>query len=329
MTITAYQPLENLEFSPQICFLSGEKLDENNSFLVPVFPNWLMERYELEKKLMLMMGGIRMMYRELVLPASTKVAHAIQELDLELQNAFEKGYEGAKEVEEIRVFQLMARIMYGMVYHDFVLALEEAERNKEEFKISDLMRQKLKNLHLMLQSLIRPVEFVNFKPWSMQLFPIKISKDILNYKDEPRKLNFCFGMHDFGFIACLQDNGEVEKYNAEILEKIEETPLHPIQFQELYARFMYSNYILRDFPDYQIVEKDHKLIFSLVEDPFKGLKKYAEWNNETYAKVLGGQWDPWGIPMHIIYDFPNDPISYIIDDNDYSFIHPSKIKLPY
>lgn len=329
MSISAYQPLKNLNFNFSTCFLSGEELTEDNSFLVPVFPNWLMERYDLHKKLMQMMGGIRMMYRELLLPASPAVAKAIQTLDLELEEAFVGGYEKTKELDELKIFQFMARIMYGMLYHDFTVALEESERLNEPFKLSDLLAQKIGNLHLMLQSLIQPVVFENFKPWSMKIFQSKISKDILNYKDEPRKLNFCFGMQDFCIIACLQDNGEVQTYQKDVLDKIVDVPLHPAQIEEMYGRFMYVNYILREFPDYDKREEDGKLIFRLPDNPFGDLNKFAEWDNETYAKVIAGLWDPWGLPLEQVYDFPNDPISFVINEMTQEFIMPEDVNLPF
>ena len=48
-------------------------------------------------------------------------------------------------------------------------------------------------------------------------------------------------MNDFGIVACLQDNGAVEIEQKEITDKFLHKTLHPVQFQELCARFIYSS----------------------------------------------------------------------------------------
>lgn len=181
----------------------------------------------------------------------------------------------------------------------------------------------------MLQSLIRPVAYKNFTPWSVRCYKVNISKDIFNYKDETQALNFCMSMNDFGVIACLQDNGAIAAYNKEVLDTVGNATLHPAQFEELYGRFIYSNYLLKKLPDYRITTDQGKLIFELPEMVAAEMNKFAPWQDEIFAQVLANLWKPWGLTIDVIYKFPNSPLSYLVNERTYEFIKPEEIGLPY
>lgn len=325
-----YNPFESFTFKKDICFLTGKQLEQNHTSYVPVFPSWLIERYQLENALIVMLGGHRMKYKDMKLPVSSKAKKAVEELDAITRVAFETGYEAVIQLPEITVFQWMSKVLYGVLYQEIAYDIEECQANNKEYGMSDIMSQKLKNLHLMLQSLMRPIRFDGFTPWSMKINPVRISKDILNYKDETRKLNFCFNMNGFGIVACLQDNGEVANFYKEDLEVIGDETLHPVQFEELYGRFIYVNYLLRENPDYEFSEDaDGTLVFHLPKTIDSKLPKMAEWSDDTYAQVLANLWQPWGISQPMVYVFPNSPISYLINEVNHKFIKPEFIKLDY
>ncbi|HET8572948.1 MAG TPA: hypothetical protein VFL76_03670 [Edaphocola sp.] len=325
MSARSYNPFEPLNFREDTCFLSGELLSE--SLTVPVFPEWLTLRYQLSDTSIAMLAGNRMKYSEMVLPASQKVAEAIANLDETTEKAFTKGYEAVKALPEQILFQWMARMMYGVVYQDFSYAISKFQEKGREFHISPLMQRKMKNLHLMLQSLIRPIVFDDLCPWSIALFPVNYSKDIFNYKDETHKLNFCLGMNGFGLIACLQDNGAVRRFYQEDLNKIGGQTLHPAQLEELYGRFMYANYLLRESPDYELLEKENVWRLRLPAGASKD-DEFAPWDEKVFAQVLANMWQPWGIEMRHIYVPPNSPISLVIDEFANVFIPAEKVNLP-
>lgn len=329
MMVTDFNPFDSLIFQPDICFLTGAFLTEDTRCMIHAFPTWLMQRYHLEDANMMMLDGDRMFYKDMLLPASKEVAEAISKLDKITQKAFEEGYDSVVQLPELILFQWMARVMYGVLYQDFSYAISQQERRRKEFKVSPLLRKKYKNLRLMLQSLVRPVNFENFSPWSIKCSRVNISKDILNYKDETRKLNFCLGMNGFAIAACLQDNGEVATFHQDVFEKMRDATLHPVQFEELYARFLYANYLLYEIPDYIITAKGEALNFQMPENPYKGAPHFKEWEDKMFAQVLTNAWAPWGIPSKEIYMFPNSPISYLIDEFTNEFIIPDTIKLQY
>lgn len=324
-----FNPFEPLHFQPDVCFLTGQKFTENQSrYSVPVFPEWLLNRYDLNEQKMEMLGGNYMLYRDMLLPASEETVQAIDRLDAGTQAAFEAGYEAVKALPEITLFQWMARVMYGVLYQDLTQAIREHETQRRQLRPSALMQQKLKNLLFMLQSLIRPMRFEGFTPWSMKVCRVAVSRDILNYKDETKKLNFCLGMNGFGVVACMQDNGEVAKYYSDILGKIQDQPLHPAQFEELYGRFMYANYLLREMPDYNLTEADDTVIFHLPEAT-ESKPLFARWDDKIFAQVLANMWEPWGLPVDQIHHFPNSPVSLLIHEQTQELIPKESVLLDF
>jgi len=323
-----YNPFEPFSFNKDTCFLTGKKLDDSNRNFVLSIPEWILKRYNLEDITIVMLDSNRMKYKEMLLPASDEAVKAINELDEVTQKAFGQGYEAVIKLPEITLFQWMARVLYGVVYHDFVFAIRQHKERGTDAQPSPLLQRKLKNLHFMLQSLIRPVKFKDFTPWTIRCYQVNISKDIFNYKDEPHRLNFCLGMNGFGIIACLQDNGEVATYHQKVLEKVGSARLHPAQFEELYGLFIYANYLLREIPDYKLTEEGDSLVFHL-PDFDRAAPLFAEWKDETFAQVLANLWQPWGITLEKIYTFPNSPISYLIDESTNEFIKPERVTLPF
>lgn len=332
MPISLFNPFETLHLNATTCFLTGVDLPSANE-QISVFPEWIMERFSLKEKKFRMMDqvtGIR--YDELKLPASNGVRCAIKALDDEIEKAFEGGYEKVKMIAEERLFFWMARLVYGVVYHDLCLNIaRSAKRNKDkEFKISPLLRERFGKIHLMMQSLLVPMEFRGVKPWSIRVVRLKYSNDTFNYRDEPTHLNFSLGLNGFGIVACLQDNGAVGSNQQDIIDKISDKVLHPIQFEELCARFLYANYLMRKRSKHIIDVTDEKVIIeSLPLTDTQADPLFARWDDNMFAQVLTGYWEPWGLLKSDIIMPPDAPISFLENDFTRQFIEPESITLPF
>ena len=203
-------------------------------------------------------------------------------------------------------------------------------KNGKDFQLSKFLKERFGKFHLMMQSLIVPMEFKNIKPWSIKIVRLKYSKDTFNYKDEPTNLNFSLGMNGFGIVACLQDNGTVGKNQEDIINKISDKVLHPIQFEELCARFLYTNYLLRKKTQHHIELTDKKVIIEslpMAESAVEPL--FAPWNEDMFVQVLTGYWEPWGFTKNEIITPPDSPISFLENDYTHEFMEPESISLPF
>jgi hypothetical protein len=332
MPISLFNPFETLHLDAATCFLTGVDLPSADE-QISVFPDWILDRFSLREKKFRMMDqvtGIR--YEELKLPASTEVKAAFENLDDEINKAFNAGYEEIKKLPEEKLFLWMARLVYGVLYHDLSLELRRPKKrdNEKEFKLSPLLKKRFGKFHLMMQSLMVPMEFKRLKPWSIRIVRLKYSKDTFNYKDEPTNLNFSLGMNDFGIVACLQDNGAVGNSQQDIIDKISENVLHPIQFEELCARFLYSNYLMQKRSQHIIQPMEQKVIIEsipLTDTPDDPL--FAWWDDNMFAQVLAGYWEPWGLIKRDIITLPDAPISFLENEYTHEFIEPESITLPF
>ena len=330
MAILLYNPFGSFTFNADECFLTGEKVSADEE-KVSVFPEWILDRYSLRDKTITMLGQNAVKYQDLTLPCAAHVTkNALDPLEEEIKKAFSSGFEEVKKVPEVRLFQWMAKLVYGILYHDIIYGIKKQSAKGEQFSLSPMLTRKFEILHLMLQSLVVPMEFEGIHPWSIKAVKIKISKDVFNYKDETNNLNFSLGMNDFGIVACLQDNGENKKYHKELLDKIENKTLHAVQFEELCGRFIYSNYLLNASAQYEIKQDEEKVqVQSIPLQAQNGKPLFKPWDDKMYGQVLANYWKPWGLTMKDIITFPDSPISYLINDFNHEFIEPESITLPY
>lgn len=327
MASSLYAPFKDFKFPANECFLSGQTVGENDR--ISAFPEWIMKRYSLHDKNITMLAENVVKYASIMVPCAPQVREKIDALEQEIQAAFETGYEAVKNVPEIKLFQWMAKLMYGVLYNDIVHGINHLKGKDKTFTLSPLLTKKFSNLHFMLQSLIRPMEFQDFSPWSISILRIKYSKDIFNYKDETKNINFSLGMNGFGIVACLQDNGENKKHHRDLLNRIGTTTLHAIQFEEVCARFLYSNYLLNTSTDYSFdTEGEVTKVSSISLPPENNAPLYGTWDDKTFSQVLANYWAPWGFTSQDIYSFPDSPVSYLIDDYTNEFIKPETIALP-
>ncbi len=330
MAIQLYNPFEEMHFDMQTCFLTGQTLPANNE-PVSVFPEWVLNRYNLSDKTFKMLDeGASVQYKNLKVPYAVNVIEQIAKLDAEIEKAFIAGYEEVAKIPEERLFQWMAKLMIGVLFEDLRISQQKLARLGEPLRLSTFLKARFQKLHWMLQSLVVPMEFKGLKPWSIRIFKVKYSNDLFNYRDETNNLNFSLSMNDFGIVACLQDNGEVGKKFDELTNRIGSQTLHPIQFEELCGRFIYANYLLTSYATYNVSLTDSKVLVE--SNPLvtkDGSPLFDYWDDNMYGQVLANYWKPWGLTMKEIIQFPNPPISFIENDFNDEITDIEKINQPY
>ena len=323
-----YYPFQELDFSPQKCFLTGRNIESDEEQIF-VFPEWIMDRYSLRDKTLKMLEGSVLSHKNMRIPChSNVIKEAIDPLEREIESAFTIGYDAVIKVPEERLFQWMAKIMLGVLYNDIGLEKRKFDLEGEKFTLPAFLQERFEKLHLILQSLVVPMEFKGTKLWSIKVFKIKISKDVFNYKDDSTNLNFSLGMHDFGIVACLQDNGAIAIHERGIVGKFLNKTLHPVQFEEICARFIYTNYLINIYAEYTIKSTEDNVV--LESAPLSGTNNtplFDRWDDDMFAQVLSLYWKPWGITKDEIITLGNSPISYLENNDTYEIVEPESIKL--
>lgn len=322
-----FNPFQDLIFDTHFCFLTGVLTTET----MTVFPEWLMTHFKFGAEKIEMMDKTKSyIYTDLKLPCSPEVKKAFEDLDLKIQAAYAEGYKGMAALDEELLFQWTGRMVYGLTYYEMLYERDRLLRSGKEFELSLMLRDRFGKFHLMLQSIIEPVSFVGKKPWSIVVFPLKYSSDIFSYRDDAINLMFSFGVNGFGFIACLQDNGAIGESQKDILEKMEGQVLHPVQFEELYARFHYSDYIMQYNAEQKIESGDNGISVEVI--PFKTTEEkplFGFWDEDIFAQLLSNYWQVYGIEREDILQFQKPPLSFLENPYTENFIAPESIKLPF
>lgn len=311
MQSTLYNPFKTFDFKSQKCFLSGEAYPSPLA-ITAIIPDWLMEQANLtgEEQIKLLDESIRT-YRSLTVPCSEKlIENEVGALEKEVAEAFAKGFEGVSQLSEQTLFNWIGKMMYGFLYVEMQGAIRTNQLDSDGINMSQGLIHKFKNLHMMVQSIFRTVEFEDFKPWSILVVPLTENVNF-SFRDEINTLTFSLKFRDFGIIACLQDNGTNARFHGEILEAIAGKKITEQQFEEICARFFYSAYLFNRLPEYSVMEvHGTTYIEAMPLSDFFNKPLFDTWANKTYGQVLENFWKPWDHTLFEIIKDPNNPMSY-------------------
>lgn len=326
MQTALYNPFEDFRFDDRTCFLSGEPLQSAEE-RIQVFPVWLMSKFDIVEKPFKLLDESLRTYGQLQLPCAPAVAARFLELDEQIEKAFEKGYEAVAELDRITLFQWVARMVYGVVFNEIQAGIRQQAISGEAMNFSQVLVHKFKNLHLMLQSLIAPVEFDGV-PFTIVVAHVDNPAATFNYRDEINTLVYSLRMNDFGLIVCLQDNGANGAFHDAFVKPLTGLRLHPIQFEELSARFFYSAYLFNRLPTYTVMPTAERIYIEpmpLMDMSMKPI--FDHWQVKTYGQVLENFWKPWGYTLFEIIKDPENPMSFLLDRGG-KVIDAAEIDLP-
>ena len=310
-----YYPFQNFATAKKHCFLTGGPIITAEE-KVHVFPQWLMSRYGLEDKPFKLLDDTFSTYKELMLPCSAKANELyLEPLEKEIEAAFTAGYSEVIKLDELKIFQWVAKWMHGVIFNELQAAMVQQKAEGEEFSVSQSILQRFTNLHVMLQSLALPITFEDFKPYSLFIFKVDNDKEEFGYRDEVSTVTYSLRINDFGLLICLQDNGVVSRYQQETYDKIKGETLHPIQFEEFSARVFYSAYLFNRLPTYDILPVGDGVFIEAT--PLRGTSAkplFDEWQTKTYGQVLESFWKKWGYLLFEIIKDPDNPMSFLFDE---------------
>jgi len=269
-------------------------------------------------------------YKDLKIPCAAEVNEKwLEPLESEIAAAFKIGYDALKNIDELKLFQWAGKLLYGIIFNEIQSGIKLQHSQGEEFNISQSIIHKFSHLHLMLQSINLPLQFDDFKPYSVFLFKVDNNEKEFGYRDEINTMTFALRIRDFGLVICLQDNGANKSYHKEVLNKIGHQTLHPIQFEEFSGRVFYSAYLFNRLPEYNILPVDDTIYLEAM--PLRGMSTkplFDTWNNKIYGQVLESFWKNWGFLLLEIIKNPENPMSFLFDANG-ELVNESTIDLPH
>lgn len=313
-----YDPFEAMTFDDNRCFLCGCEFDGTTHIRSAehVFPKWLQHKCNLWNQEINLLNKTGLKYRQLTIPCCKKCNNEyLQELENEISQAVENGYEAFKKIDEFRIFQWASKIYYGILYKELFLPLDRSVPHEGNIIDDDLLKN-YKMHHVFLQSVRLPFLFQGYKPWSIFIYKT------IDYKDE-RCFTFADSLHltlsirfgEIGLIVVFQDNGIIKETFGEMLAKFEKITLADIQFDEICAIVQYKKFLLNRTPLY-ITQKNTPIV-NVTCMPMGGLSTkdiFDNWDMSAFGHVLEGFWSKYDLTYEQIMPVPDNHITYLRDE---------------
>src|SRR5690606_1922918 len=314
MATTLYNPFLDFQFDNQTCFLTGRQLQSGDE-RIQVFPVWMMRAFDLEEKPFKMLDERTVTYKQLQLPCSADIASLFEQTEIKVEEAVQQGYEAVKNLDELVLFHWIAKILYGVVFNEIQTGIRQSVLSGEPMNFSQALVHKFRNLHAMLQSIVADIEFEKRKTFTIQIFTVANATENFTYRDKINTLIFSLHMRNFAIIATLQDNGTNAIYHEDVLKKIDGYRLHPIQFEEVCARYFYSAYLFNRLPEYTYMDTGKRVFVEPMPLNDWTLKPiFDPWQAKTYGQVLENFWKPWGYTLFEIIKDPEHPMTFLADE---------------
>ena len=310
-----FEPFDGMKFSDDQCFLCGVPLLEGIDSKEHVFPKWLLHRYNLWNKSLTLPNRTSIPYRYLTIPCCSKCNNDhLSKLEGEIETAVNKGIKYVAKVDKLRLYQWIGKIFYGLLYRELSLVVDRSNPEIGSITTPEFL-QDFRALHGFLQSIIKPIEFLDFFPGSLFIFDVETIPEIgeFDYSDNFIGMTFFIRLNNIGIIACLKDDGQVSKSLAKIYRAVKKVKVHPIQFDELCAIVFYKSFsMIRDGNYLSMTSVKNRT--TIVKLPGLSLAPiFDEWNDEIFARFLEEFWAKWSIPFDEIFVPPNSVRSYLGD----------------
>lgn len=249
-----YNPFDAMSFKYDRCFLCGCPLKDKKS-IEHVFPKWIQNKYGLWNQKISLLNRTTITYRKLTVPCChTCNTECLSPIENTVKLNHERGYSEFLKLDKVIIFQWISKIFYGLLFKELSLFIDRSNTNKGSVTSPELLEQ-YRTLHMFLQSIRVPFEFVGFQPWSIFLVETHAYGDErdFDYHDEIFTTTFSIRMSEIGIIACLEDNGAQEEFFSEYFDRFKGIKLHPIQFDELVAKVAYKSSLMNRIPKYMMI----------------------------------------------------------------------------
>lgn len=298
-------PFENMNLDDSCCFLCGINMG-NNSTKEDLIPMWLQRKHNLFKKKLTLLNGTQIPYTQLKIPCCPKCNNEhLSQLESKISIAINSGYSTSIELEPTLFFYWAAKIFYGILRKELNLLVDRSNPQKGSI-VPETLIQAYKNLHTFMQGIRRPLEFIGQIPFSVlvaNLHEIGDEKSF-DFKDNIICQTLSIRSGGVGIIVALADAGVNNMSYSRYLKAVDGRKLHPIQFDELFAKVTYESFRLSNAPFFTVASnKNNKLPIQVITHT-NGISM-KEWNQEEFAHLLENILADWGIPEEGLFVPPN------------------------
>lgn len=310
-------PHDTMTFDTNHCFLCGALLTDETRTEEHVYPHWLQTKYNLWNQKLILLNRTSIPYKNLTIPCC-------RDCNERMGNTFEKpiktavsiGYDAFVNLDKQTVFQWLCKLFYGILYKEMFLMKDRSNPSSGTILDDEDLREE-RTLLLFLQAVLTKAKFEGHKPYSIIVFRLhSYEADPYWGSDNTLVRTFFMRMGDIGIIANLMDNGVNEEIfmGDSKMHYLTKQTLHPIQFAEICAKFLYKSHLLSVNPSYVFMLDEHAKP-EMVLGTSTSLHEDTNWNQEFYAKILENHLKPWGIDYDMLYQKGGLVRTFLWDEN--------------
>ena len=315
-----YNPFDKMTFAHDKCFLCGSELSTDNQADEHIYPKWLQNMFNLWNKELVLLNGTSIRYRQLKIPCCKSCNGRMSSLfEKPIERAVTCGYDEIITLDRDLIFLWLNKLSYGMLFKELSLDLSRSEPEKGKIYSAEYLKEH-RMQYMFLQTILSQATYTG-RPYSMLIFKIDPC-GVESYwsHDNPFLKTFFIRMNNVGIISQLMDNGfnedfflQYPKYE-ELLHKV----LHPIQFAEICARFLYKCSLFYRNPSYIMMMNGDQKPEMIISQGISGYG-YGDWEQKKFAEVLTNFWEPYGLNFDDVYK-GDDKVWSLLHREDGAFI---------
>jgi hypothetical protein len=236
------------------CFLCGVELDTVERTDEHIFPQWLLNDFDLFNEELNLPNETTIKYGSLKIPCCATCNNKwLSQIESDVSQAFRSGPDAVRDLDVGTLSLWMGKIYYGLLFKDSSLLLDRADPEKGPILDSEALRY-LAELHHVLQVARRGVALHEDQlSSSIFVFNLQDPEEPLFRFDYRDTLAFPFlalRAGNVGVAACLLDWDSVRGMKFDLLSENSERTLHPTQFWELAAFCAHWRARLNRIPKY-------------------------------------------------------------------------------
>lgn len=274
-----------LETENDTCFLCGSS--HSSMTQEHVFPKWLQKKYDLWNQQLTLLNGTSIPYKSLKIPCCAECNNeSLSQLENQVRRALEGGYESSLQLDNSIWYLWAGKIFYGILRKELTL-LHDREKGTDTTIIPKETLESFSNLHLFLQSIRQKVilhEPLHYSVLICNLHDLGKNRDYF-FRDNLSAFTLSLRVGDVGVIVAFQDAGLIDETYAKYVNEVNGRKLHPIQFDELYAKVSYQISLIDRPPKFLISSHiDGNTPASV--DMVSSASYISQWEQEEFAHVL-------------------------------------------
>jgi hypothetical protein len=276
------------------CFLCGQTFPFRELTREHVFPKWLLRKFSLWDRQLVLLNQTSIAYRNLTIPACENCNSVVlAKIENEIFRRLNEGPEAIRSLGRERLFIWIAKILFGVLYAEALLPSDRAQPTNGPIVPEHLIRE-FQFLHSLMRMQVgnKPLEFhsvdssyhTSILVFSVQQHPL--AEHRFMYRDDVNHACVAIRLDTVGLI-WVADGGIQERFAKEVMPAVFHHDLHPIQFEQLSALVFTKARCFNRVPKFMTTVTNKRI--QMYQFPLAGLSErplFDDFDQDVYVQIL-------------------------------------------